>query len=348
MSTNTTKQNADAPSAQQPTPERIFMTLNGHQQTAALRAAIELDLFTAIAEGNDTPARIAARCEAAERGVRILCDYLTVLQFLSKQDGRYKLTPESELFLVRTSPAYVGGTANFVAGASLVAAFQNLADAVRKGGTTLPDAGSTTPEHPMWEEFARSMIAMMIPQAENIARIVGASEMDSCKVLDIAASHGIFGLTIAKHNPRAQVYAVDWQNVLPFAAENAKKMGVAERHHLIPGSAFDVDFGTDYDLVLVTNFFHHFDKATCESLMRKVHAALKEGGRAVTLEFVPDESRVSPPAAAAFALTMLGSTPAGDAYTFAEYDEMFRAAGFARSERHPSPPGTIIVSHKGA
>ena len=343
---NTTTPDANARPAQQPTPERIFMTLNAHQQTAALRAAIELDLFTAVAEGNDEPASIAARCGAAERGVRILCDFLTVLQFLSKREGRYRLTPESELFLVRTSPAYVGGTANFVAGASLVAGFQNLTDAVRKGGTTLPGEGSVTPEHPMWEEFARSMVALMIPQAENIARIAGVSAMQSCKVLDIAASHGIFGITVARHNPRAEIYAVDWQNVLPFAAENAGRLGVAERHHLIPGSAFEVDFGRDYDLVLVTNFFHHFDRPTCESLMRRVHAALKEGGRAVTLEFVPDESRVSPPAAAAFALTMLGSTPSGDAYTFSEYDRMFRNAGFARSEAHPSPPGTIIVTYK--
>jgi 2-polyprenyl-3-methyl-5-hydroxy-6-metoxy-1,4-benzoquinol methylase len=190
------------------------------------------------------------------------------------------------------------------------------------------------------------MVAMMIPQAENIARIVGATGMGACKVLDIAAGHGIFGVTIARHNPQAEIYALDWQNVLPFAAENAERAGVSERHHLLPGSAFEVDFGRDYDLVLVTNFFHHFDPQTCESLMRKCHAALKEGGRAVTLEFVPDESRVSPPAAAAFALTMLGSTPAGDAYTFGEYDRMFRAAGFARSESHPSPPGTIIVTYK--
>jgi SAM-dependent methyltransferase len=346
MSTTPTTQNAGAPTAPQVTPERIFMSLSGYQMTAAMRAAIELDIFTAIAEGDDEPASIAARCGCAERGARILCDYLTVANFLTKQDGRYKLVPESQTFLVRTSPAYVGGVAGFLARGPLVEAYQTFTDSVRKGGTTMPDDGSVTPEHPMWEEFARSMVAMMIPQAETIARVVNAPAMGACKVLDIAAGHGIFGITIAKHNPQAEVFALDWQNVLPFAAENAKKAGVAERHHLIPGSAFDVDFGGGYDLVLLTNFFHHFDRQTCESLMRKVHAALKDGGRAVTLEFVPDESRVSPPAAAAFALTMLGSTPAGDAYTFDEYDRMFRSAGFSRSESFPSPPGTIIVTYK--
>jgi ubiquinone/menaquinone biosynthesis C-methylase UbiE/predicted transcriptional regulator len=350
MSANTTTQPANMTTqpvntqAQQPTPERIFQTLLGYQQTAAMRAAIELDIFSAIAEGNDTTASIAARCGCAERGARILCDYLSINGFLTKQEGRYRLTPESELFLVRTSPAYVGGIANFLARGSLTEAYQTFTDSVRKGGTTMPEQGSMTPEHPMWEEFARSMVAMMRPPAEVIAQIVGAQ--GACKVLDIAAGHGIFGITLARHNPQAEIYALDWKNVLAIAQQNAQSAGVAGRYHLIPGSAFDEDFGADYDIVLLTNFLHHFDPPTNERLLRKVHAALKSDGRAVTLEFVPNEDRVSPPIPAAFAMTMLGSTEAGDAYTFAELDSMFRRAGFARSEAHPAPPSTVIVSHK--
>jgi hypothetical protein len=99
--------------------------------------------------------------------------------------------------------------------------------------------------------------------------------------------------------------------------------------------------------VLLTNFLHHFDPPTCEKLLRKVHAALKPGGKAVTLEFVPNEDRVSPPAAAAFSLMMLGSTAAGDAYTFSEFDTMFRNAGFSGSQIHALPgPEKVIVSQK--
>src|SRR5262249_54029143 len=100
-------------------------------------------------------------------------------------------------------------------------------------------------------------------------------------------------------------------------------------------------------LVLLTNFLHHFDQPTCESLLRKVYAALKPGGRAVTLEFVPNEDRVSPPGSATFAMIMLGSTHRGDAYTFSEYEKMFRNAGFSSSEAHSMPgPETVIVSKK--
>ncbi|HEX8130416.1 MAG TPA: class I SAM-dependent methyltransferase [Pyrinomonadaceae bacterium] len=339
--------NEAAALAPPPTPERIFQTLTAYQQTAALKAAIELDLFTAIAEGDDTAAKLAARTEAAERGVRILCDYLTVSQFLGKcPDGRYTLTQESALFLDRRSPAYVGGISEFLSGAHLGDAFGRFTESVRKGGTVLEAEGSMAADHPMWEDFARGMASIMRPAAADIAQVTNAAEMGACKILDIAAGHGIFGITLAEQNPQAEVYAVDWQNVLAIAQRNAEAAGVAKRFHQIPGSAFEVEFGTGYDLVLLTNFFHHFDPATCETLMRKAHAALKEGGRAVTLEFVPNEDRVTPPIEAAFALVMLGTTPAGDAYTFSEFEQMFSRAGFSHSVSHQTMPGHIIVSYK--
>jgi SAM-dependent methyltransferase len=135
--------------------------------------------------------------------------------------------------------------------------------------------------------------------------------------------------------------------VLEVAKENAAKAGISQRFHTIPGSAFDVDFGGSYDLVLITNFLHHFDPRTNERFLRKVHAALKPEGKAVTLEFCPDEDRVTPLSPARFAITMLQSTEHGDAYTFPELDAMFRHAGFAQSEREILPSEqSVIVSSK--
>jgi hypothetical protein len=106
----------------------------------------------------------------------------------------------------------------------------------------------------------------------------------------------------------------------------------------LPGSAFDVDYGGGYDLVLLVNFLHHFDPAACVTLLGKVHAALATDGRAIGMEFVPDESRVAPPLPATFSFMMLGTTPAGDAYTASEYQSMFRKAGFTSCETRPLPP----------
>jgi len=334
---------ATTPQPKQPSPELIFDTLNAYQRTRALRAGIELNLFTAIGEGAATAADLARKLKVPERGARILADYLVVIGMLNKQGGHYGLTLDSAKFLDRRSPAYLGTAANFLNSRELESHFDDLAAAVRKGGSVT--SGTIEPESPIWVEFARAMVPMIAMPAEFIAGVVGADSGAPWKVLDIAAGHGMFGITLARHNPNVKIVGQDWANVLEVAKENAQKAGVASRYQTIPGSAFDVDFGGGYDLVLLTNFLHHFDVPTCEKLLRKVHAALKPGGRAVTLEFVPNEDRVSPPTPASFSLMMLGSTPAGDAYTFAELDGMFRNAGFKGSQAHSMPgPETVIVS----
>jgi ubiquinone/menaquinone biosynthesis C-methylase UbiE len=331
-----------------PDPTAIFEALNAYQRSAALKAAIELELFTGIGEGKRDVESLAKRCEATERGIRILCDYLTIQGFLTKHDLRYDLTPASAAFLDCRSPKYLGTIVRFLNSPANIASFQDLASAVRTGGAMLSEDGSTGEGNAEWTEFARSMAPMMALPAELIAGLLNANEGLPWKVLDIAAGHGLYGITIARHNPNAQIVAVDWPQVLEVARENAEKAGVSARQRLLPGSAFDVDFGSGYDLALLTNFLHHFDTQTNEKLLTKVHRALKPDTRVVTLEFVPNPDRVSPPIAAGFSLIMLGNTKAGDAYTFAELDSMFRKAGFARSELHPLPPTpqSVLISHK--
>ena len=333
---------------QQPSPELFFQTVNSYQRTAALKAAIELDVFSAVGDGNATAGEIAARCGASERGTRILCDYLVIVGLMTKEGGRYRLTQDSAFFLDRRSPAYMGGTLEFLLTPSLVAGFEDLAAAVRNGGTTLDEGGTVAPENPIWVKFARAMAPMMFMPAQAIAAMSGDLAGRKVKVLDVAAGHGLFGIAFARQYPESEVFALDWPAVLEVSKENARAAGVAERYHAIEGSAFDADLGRDYDVVLLTNFLHHFDPPTCETLLGKVRAALKDGGRALTLEFVPEEDRVTPPVSAAFSLMMLAGTPGGDAYTFSELERMFSNAGFARSELRdlPASPEKLVVSHK--
>ncbi len=332
------------------TPERIFNALNAHEQTAALLTAIELDIFTAIGAGANTAGAIAAKTGTAEKGARVLCDFMTIQGFLTKDQGKYALTQESAFFLDRKSPACVASMAGFLGSKQTRARFDSLTQAVRKGGSVWSEGDNTKPNDEFWVAFARSMAGLAVPSSQFIATLLSAEEGKPCKVLDIAAGHGMYGITVALKNPKAEVVALDWPNVLQVAQENAQKLGVANRFSVLAGSAFEVEMGSGYDYVLLTNIFHHFDSPTCEKLMKRVHASLKPGGKAITLEFVPNEDRVTPPTAAAFSLIMLANTDTGDAYTFSEYEKMFRNAGFAKSTLHPVPdmPQQVIVSEKSA
>jgi 2-polyprenyl-3-methyl-5-hydroxy-6-metoxy-1,4-benzoquinol methylase len=326
----------------------VFEMLQAHQRTAALKAAIDLDVFRAVGQGPGDVASIAHHCRASERGIRILCDFLTIHGILVKENGCYRHSPTSAAFLDPASPTSLASIAKFLANPAMRTPYDNLAEVVRTGRTVLPGNGSVEPENPIWVEFAESMAPMMAMLVGPLGNIVLDGYVGPMRVLDIAAGHGLFGIEIAKQNPQAHVTGLDWAPVLRVALDNARKAGVERRYDMLPGSAFEVEFGGPYDVVLLTNFLHHFDPGMCVGLLKKVHAALRPGGRAATLEFVPNEDRVSPPMPAAFSMTMLASTVAGDAYTFSELSRMYREANFRNIAAHPIPmsPHTVVMGVK--
>lgn len=329
-----------------PNPVPLFDALHAYQRTEALRAALALDLFTATAESDGSPAAVAGRCHASERGVRILCDFLVTCEFLVKTGARYAVVPELAPFVVKTSPAYMGAAVEFLLAPDILAGFRDLEGCVRKGGTTVSARGTMDTQHPVWVKFARVMGPVIAVTAPKLAEAADPAADQPIRVLDIAAGHGLFGIAFAQRNRQAQVTAQDWAPVLDVAREHAQRAGVSDRYRLLPGDAFEVEFGTGYDVVLLTNFLHHFDPATCERLLKRVAACLAPGGVAVTLEFVPNDDRVSPPPTARFALTMLATTADGDAYTFKEYEAMFGNAGFSQTLLHTlaESPQSILLS----
>ena len=328
-------------------PGIVFDMVQAVQRTAALKAAIDLDIFRAVGQGPGDVASIARHAKASERGIRILCDFLVINDVLTKEGNCYKNTPNSAAFLDPVSPACVASVAHFMSRPELIQGLTGLADVVRAGRTHLPGEGSVEPENPLWVEFAENMAPMMGPMAGPLGAVVLEGHEGPMHVLDIAAGHGLFGIEIAKQNKHAQVTGLDWAPVLRVALKNAEKAGVHARYNMLPGSAFEVEFGGPYDAVLLTNFLHHFDKPTCVGLLKKVHSSLKPGGKAATLEFVPNEDRVSPPMPAGFAMTMLTTTASGDAYTFSELNAMYDEAGFKAVKAHPIPmsPHTIVMGN---
>ena len=251
---------ATAPQGTNATPERIFATLIAFQLTEALKAAIELDIFTKIAEGAndaDSAGESGGRPDAGRASWR-LHDHRRI-----PDQGRrtifagagFGAVPEQAVARV------YGGEWQIFWSRDPSSRFSScLAESVRKGGCATNLADNAEPHDDFWVTFARSMAGLATPSAEYIAAVTGAAEGKPVKVLDIAAGHGMFGITIARRNPTAQVVALDWPAVLAVAQENAKKFGVADRVTSKPGSAFETDFGDGYDYVLLTNILHHFDR----------------------------------------------------------------------------------------
>ncbi|MGR9081025.1 methyltransferase [Rhizobium leguminosarum] len=324
-------------------PELVIDALFACRKTAAIRAAIELDLFTHIGEGK-TAALLASVTGASERGIRILCDYLVVHGFLTKESGQYRVTPSTKMFLDRNSPAYMGSAVEFVAAPEILDNFlRDPAAVVRNGGSV--GLANISADNPVWLKFARGMGSFTGLSAKILADEICGWARHPKKVLDIAAGPGFFGIEIAKGLPSAEIVAVDWTAVLELSRQNAVNAGVSDRYQTIAGSAFDVEWGTGYDLVLLPNFLHHFDLPTCAKLLRKIVASLAKDGRIVAVDFVPNENGVSPPFPASFSWEMLASTPAGQAYTQSELTEMAGLAGLAgvTVAAMPPTPASLIL-----
>jgi 2-polyprenyl-3-methyl-5-hydroxy-6-metoxy-1,4-benzoquinol methylase len=316
-------------------PDLFMDAVLAYQQTSAIKAAIELDLFSKIAKGLNTADGLAQATGAAVRGVRILCDYLAVRGFLEKQSGQYRLTPSTAAFLDRSAPSWIGDVIEYLAAPEMVDLFlSDPAAFVRNGGSI--GLANNAPDHPIWVKFARAMGQSRIPLAAKVASELVASSPR--KVLDVAAGHGMFGIAIARAVADAQITALDWQAVVSVARENAAAAGVSERYHTLAGSAFDADWGSGFDLVLLANFLHQLDCDAVVGLLRKARKSLVSGGRAAAVEFVVNEDRLSPRFPVMFSFQMLGSTPHGEAYTAREFEELGQAAGFAKVSTKSLPP----------
>jgi len=306
-------------------PTWLLDEFRAFERTLALRTAIEMDLFTRIGAGRNTIRSLAADAGASERGLRALCDYLTVHGHLSKLGSRYSLTINARVYLTKASPAYLGSAVKFLASDSTVAAFCRLRKTVERG-----NAGGQELD---WVEYARSMAPLARATAQFAAEALQVDSAGPIQVLDLGAGHGLYGLAIAARNSSAQIFALDAPQVLEIALENARQAGVAARYHTIPGDAFEASFGGPYDVVLAANLAHHLDEASNVRLFQKARAALKPAGRMVLIEWIPNPDRVSPSHDAAFALTVLATSARGAIYTLKEYSQMLRAAGFHRVRR---------------
>ena len=315
----------------------VLEIATAYQKTAALIAAVKLNVFTIISSKSMSLDDLASATGASSRGLRILCDYLTVIGLLKKENFRYSSTRAAEIFLNQNSPFAMSSSLDFLAAPEIIDLFfRDPASYVMRGGAT--GLSVVSPQNPIWIRYAKAMMPFAAATAKRVLTHIQAFADPPYTVLDVAAGHGLYGIEVAKAFPEALVTAVDWEEVLTVARANADEAGLTDRYRTIAGNALELEWGGDFDLILLPNFLHHFDFDTCASLLHKVKVNLAIGGKALSIDFVPNEDRVSPPFPVMFAFQMLATTPGGDAYTTSELDAMAKQAGFSGATIYPLPP----------
>ena len=171
----------------------------------------------------------------------------------------------------------IAAAANFLCDSRLTGMVDSLTDAVRKGGTAMPDGGTTTPENDIWVQFAESMAPMMAMTAGALASALGEIAAGARKVLDIAAGHGMFGITLAQRNPQMRMVGLDWARFWKWRSGMHTRLvwRIDILRFRVVLLMWILDRGTIWCL---PNFLHHFRSEVNVELLKKVHGALAVRG----------------------------------------------------------------------
>ena len=329
-------------------PMPILETLCGTCQSAVLAAAVELNLFTEIGRGNASTESLAQLTGCSARGLRILMNALAKMGFLGKDGEHYSISPVSAKFLSTGSPSYLGEYVRVHQGEVVRGSWFQIAQTVRSGK---PPAFITSES---MEQFFAQLVdplhTLSAAAAEVAARtIYGHPSRRKLKVLDVAAGSGVWSLALARHDAQTRVTVADSAEVIEKVTKRfAARDGVAEQYEYLAGDLREIDFGeSEYDVAILGHICHGLGVEDNQNLFRRVHRSLKDDGRLLIAEIIPDDERREALFPLLFAVNMLAMTTDGDTFTMSEYRQWLRDAGFKEVMTVEAPaPSPLILARK--
>jgi len=323
------------PKTAQLTSERIQDALYGFTRSQILFAALDIDVFTHIAQGEETLDALTEALDVDRRGLRILLDGLVGIGFLQKKNHtglHYELPEDVARYLVRNSEEYMGGMVSHCK--RLYENWSQLTDAVRTGQPAGGAHGLAALEA-FFSELVKGLYVSNYPTAKKLAKVLemGKSLKDQ-HILDVAGGSGVWSIALLETDKSSQATLLDFPTVISVAREYVDHHGLTDRYHFWPEDLEETEFpDATFDMVILANICHALGPVATQRLLQSMGKTLKPGGRVVIVDFVPDDERAKAGWPLIFGVNMLISTPEGDVFTQAEYERWMREAGFTRFER---------------
>jgi hypothetical protein len=334
-----------------PSPGRIMELGRAFWASKALLSAVELNLFTALAEyGPQDAEALRRRLGLHGRGARDFLDTLVALSMLERgDDGRYANTPETDLYLDRRKETYVGGLLE-MCNARLWRFWGSLTEALRTGepqneakGGGEDLFGALYADPARLEGFLRAMTGLSLPIAQAVAECFPWARYGS--VIDIGAAQGCLPVQVAKAHPHLTGAGFDLPPVQPVFERYIVEHGLADRLRFHPGD-FMRDPLPTADVLVMGHILHDWDLPTKQALVAKAYTALPPGGALLAYDEIIDDDRRTRASGLLMSLNMLIETRGGFDYTGADCIGWMREAGFrdahveALTETHSMVVGT--------
>jgi ubiquinone/menaquinone biosynthesis C-methylase UbiE len=331
---------------EKPTSERLMQLGFAYAPPLIIRAAVSNKVFDTLAPGAKSADEVSKETGASVRGLRAVMNALVGLELLSKSDGKYSLTPESEAFLVSNKPGTLAGF--FPMNMKQLIPLWLKLDEIVRTGKPAEARNEEGPGTEFFSELVENIIPMSYASAQALAdhlKLAKANKPTS--VLDVAAGSGIWGIVLAQRSPQVEVTAVDWTGMIPTTKRITKKFGVADRFKFIEGDIGDVDFGSGYDIAILGHILHTEGEQRSRKLLKKTFGALKSGGTIAIGEWLVNDERTEPLPSLMFAVQMLVNAEHGDTFSFNEIKAWLEHAGFKNTRTLDVPgPSPLVLATK--
>ena len=332
------------------TPERVMQMGLGFWGSKTLLSAIELGLFTALAEAPLDAQQLTARLGLHQRSARDFFDALVALGMLEREDGLYRNAPEPDQFLVRGKLTYLGGMLE-MANERLYPFWGSLTEGLRsglpqneikEGGAGLFETVYGDPER--LRLFLTAMTGLSMAAAKAIAEKFPWKDYQT--VVDVGGAQGglLVQLCLAHQHLRGSNF--DLPVVRPIFEEYAAANGLNDRLSFLPGNFFD-DALPQADVITMGHILHDWDLDQKRMLLEKAYNALPEGGALIVFEALIDDDRRQNAFGLLMSLNMLIETPGGFDYTGKDCSGWMKEAGFSStSVEHLVGPDSMVVGIK--
>jgi hypothetical protein len=336
--------------SEHPTPERILQTGLAFWASKTLLSAVEMELFTDLAKHPGDLETLRGRLGLHPRSARDFLDTLVALGFLKREAGVYQNTPETDLFLDKHKPSYVGGILE-MANTRLFPFWSRLTEGLRTGKPQNevrdggPDPFATLYADPArLKQFLGAMTG--ISRGSNLA-IAAKFPWSRYKTLvDVGTAQGDTAVQIAKANPHLSATGFDLAEVAPVFEEYVEANGLSSRVRFAPGSFF-TDALPSADVVVMGHILHDWNLDEKKMLVRKAYEAVPAGGAFVVYEALIDDDRSKNAFGLMMSLNMLIETPGGFDYTGADCSGWMKEAGFKETRvEHLVGPDSMVIGIK--
>jgi hypothetical protein len=350
MTTATAEASAGQPAAPGPTPDDIMRLGLGFWGSKTLLSAVELGLFTELAESGPLDAEsLRRRLGLHERSARDFLDALVALGMLERTNGQYSNTAATELFLDRAKPSYMGGILEMV-NARLYGFWGSLTEGLRTGspqneaktGGNFFEVLYSQPDK--LREFVKAMTGISAGDAQLIAASFPWSRYET--FIDVGCAEGAVPVMVARAHAHITGGGFDLPEVRPFFEEHVAQAGLSDRLRFYPGD-FLADPLPSADVLCMGHILHDWDLDQKRMLLEKAYAALPDEGALIVYEAIIDDDRRENAFGLLMSLNMLIETPAGFDYTAADCDAWMREVGFRQTSVQPlAGPDAMVIAIK--